>query len=127
MSGKKEIQRSANVDTVVASVPLPSADLIIYRFDQIDAQLEATNIKLDHMANSFATREEVANLRSERMAQLKVLENRIDVLVTTTDYLKETNQRQQGSIDTTRRMTTTGLAIMAIIVSALAVYFGVRK
>jgi hypothetical protein len=120
-------QTTTNVKEVVASIPLPSADLIIYRFDQIDAQLQATNTKLDRMTTSFVTKEEVANLKAERLAQIKVLENKIATLDTTVTFLSKTNDRQQGSIDVTRRITTVVLAVVAIIVSAAAVYLGVHK
>jgi len=120
-------QATVKIDSVVSSVPLPSADLIIYRFDQIDAQLEATNRKLDFMTNAFMTKEDGANQKAERLAQIKALETRIINLETNTTYLSKTNERQQGSIDVTRRLTSFGLAVMAIAMSALAVYFGVHK
>lgn len=44
---------------------MPSADLINFRFDQSDKQMSEVNRKLDHLTNSFVTKEEVAALRDE--------------------------------------------------------------
>lgn len=112
---------------VVPAVALPSADLIIYRFDSLDAQLKATNTKLDGMNNSFLTKEEAANLKAERMAQMKILDMRLETLEREQKNLVATDNRQQGSIDTSRRMLTYGLTILGIIVAAVTTYLGLHK
>jgi len=44
--------------TATATVPLPSADLITYRFDQTDKKFEELFVRLDSLSKNFVTKEE---------------------------------------------------------------------
>lgn len=63
-------------DTPIPTVPLPSADLIKYRFDQSDQnlkdfkketkeQFEQLNSKLDNMSQAFATQKDLDDAKKE--------------------------------------------------------------
>ncbi len=118
---------TTTTDRVVASVPLPSADLIIYRFDQIDAQLAETSHKLDNMSSSFLTKEESAAIKLENVQRQRDFDLRLVTLEKDIKSLVATDNRQQGSIDTSRRLTTYGLTLIGIIVAAMATYLGLHK
>lgn len=97
---------------VQASVPLPSADLITYRFDKIDATLDKFDKKLEAIAAAYVTRNEV----EERFREV---ENKLE-------KLKESDDRQQGTIDATRRITSIGLTVAGLILTALFIYVSYR-
>jgi hypothetical protein len=46
-------------DMPLTAVPLLSADLVKYRFDQIDGKMDKFDRKLDDLANNYYTKEEV--------------------------------------------------------------------
>ncbi len=126
----KTIRRTTTTETtadkVVASVPLPSADLIIYRFDQIDEQLRQTSDKLDNMTSSFLTKEEASAMKLESLQRSRDQDLRVVTLEKEVKELVATDNRQQGSIDATRRYLAIGLTLLGIIVTAASIYFGVR-
>lgn len=62
----------------VAAIPLPSADLINYRFDQNDRQFEKLNKKLDDMTTNFVTQAYITELKSESDAKHKDFQKQID-------------------------------------------------
>ena len=68
---------TANTKTV-ATVPLPSADLINYRFDQADRQFDKLNKKLDDMTTNFVTSAYVAQLVSDGDKKHTALQQQID-------------------------------------------------
>lgn len=41
-------------------VPMPSADLVTFRFDQIDKEMTSLHTKLDGLTVNFATKDEVS-------------------------------------------------------------------
>lgn len=62
--------RNPLTTNAVPTIPLPSADLIVYRFDQTDRRMDGLNLKvddgfnslgskLDNMVHIFATKEEL--------------------------------------------------------------------
>ncbi len=118
---------TTTADKVVASIPLPSADLIIYRFDQIDAQLAQTSHKLDNMSSSFLTKEESAAIKLENIQRQRDFDLRLVTLEKDIKTLVATDNRQQGSIDTSRRLMTLGLTILGIVVAALTTYLGLHR
>lgn len=106
---------------------LPSADLIVYRFDQIDDQLRQTNHKLDNMTASFLTKEESAAIKLENVQRQRDFDLRLITLEKDVKSLVGTDNRQQGSIDTSRRLITYGLTLLGIAIAALATYLGLHK
>lgn len=64
--------------SAVASIPLPSADLINYRFDQNDLQFEKLNKKLDDMTTNFVTQAYVAKLKADADEKHQNLQKQLD-------------------------------------------------
>lgn len=59
------MDQSVKTDNIVTSIPLPSADLITYRFDQTDKKFDDLNLKLDKLTNNFASKEELQYVKEE--------------------------------------------------------------
>lgn len=57
---------------------MPSADLINFRFDQSDKQMSEVSRKLDHLSNSFVTKEEVAAFRDECNMKIADIQRQAD-------------------------------------------------
>lgn len=53
------------IDQPVAAIPLPSADLITYRFDQTDKRFDELNETLKDFAGTFMTKEEIMSLKAQ--------------------------------------------------------------
>lgn len=70
-----------------ASVPLPSADLINYRFDATDKQFAELFVRLDKMSENFVTKEDFRN-RTEY----------VDKKLSTLDELKVQSDEMSGAI-----------------------------
>lgn len=109
-----------STDGVTGVVPLPSADLIKYRFDHLDKTLEMLSGKMDLMSAAYVPRTEV----DERLAALN---NKINTLANNQTKLKETDDIQQGSVDANRRFTTIGLAVLSIVAVLLAAWISAKK
>jgi hypothetical protein len=75
-------QNSPQVQGVTPTVALPSADLITYRFDQIDKSMSAMNVKLDLLTNNFITRKEADLLVKQGDEVAKEMSKRIDKMQT---------------------------------------------
>lgn len=70
--------QQAPIPGVTPTVALPSADLIVYRFDSMDKQMANLSAKMDAVASTFLTKEEAALMRQEREDKLNALAKRID-------------------------------------------------
>lgn len=105
---------------VGAAVQLPSADLIQYRFDNIDNTLEKFDHKLDKLANTYVPRTEI----EDRLSRLNA---KIDALGTAHGKLKETDDFQQGAINANRRFVAISLIILGIIVPTVTTYLVLHK
>lgn len=94
--------------------------VIAYRVAQLEKTVitgfKEHNEKLDTLVNNFASKEEVREL------MVKVAEHSREI-----KGLTATDNRQQGAIDTSRRLTAAAITILGIIVTALSIYFGVHK
>jgi hypothetical protein len=113
----------ATKTTIIEEPPVASEDannVIAYRVGKLESAVkegfEAHNVKLDKIVQNFAAKADVIELNRQ-----------VDILHTDVGLLKDTDARQQGSLDTTRRLTAIGLTLLAIAMSAVAVYFGVHK
>lgn len=93
--------------------------VIAYRVGQLEVAVrdgfKEHNQKLDSIITNFATKADLATVATE------VAELYRDV-----DSLKSVDARQQGSIDTSRRLLSLGLTFLGILVSAIAVYLGLH-
>lgn len=115
------------IETNVTAAPMPSADYIKLRFDQQDENvknvtqgLKDVNDKLDKLLATFITRSEITSLKASN-------DKRYEKLANTVGNLKSTNERQQGAIESTRRLITIGLSLLSIITAAVAVYAGLHR
>lgn len=63
---------------IPASVPMPSADLINFRFDQQDKKFDELNAKLDALTIGFLTKEEARNLKEEHDKDISALWKKFD-------------------------------------------------
>lgn len=104
------------VTNVQATVPLPSADLITYRFDNIDTQLKHFETKIDTITNAFLPREEAVTMRKD-----------ISTLNDKVTELHDTNIRQQGAIEANRRYFNIALTVLGIIVGGVTTYLGIHQ
>lgn len=52
---------------------MPSADLINFRFDKVEKTLEKFDIKLDHLGNTFETKEQAQEEYSQIWKELNAL------------------------------------------------------
>jgi len=99
------------------SDPDNAPGVIAYRVGQLEKTViqgfKEHNDKLDSLANNFVS---VADFQSLHGV---VDQNSKDITV-----LKAADQRQIGSIDTTRRIVAIGLTLFGIFVSAVAIYLG---
>lgn len=80
-------QPSDTIPRVVPTVPMPSADLINFRFDQQDKSIkelkadnkqnfDALSNKLDMLTNTFITKEEARVLKEERDAKFREIDKK---------------------------------------------------
>lgn len=65
-------------ELTVEQPKMPSADLINYRFDNIEKIQKSTNDKLDMLTNNFLTREEAQTLTQERDAKIADIQRQLD-------------------------------------------------
>lgn len=75
--------------TAIPAIPVPSADLINYRFDQNDKALkemkdestkrfDALNTKLDDITTTFLTKEEAHSLKEEHDKDIRAIWKKFD-------------------------------------------------
>lgn len=62
----KQPKDGLHFDGVIPTVPLPSSDLIVYRFDQTDKKIDALDKKFGEMTHVYATKEEF-NIITKRL------------------------------------------------------------
>lgn len=61
------VKRKSNMPEGIPTtpVPMPSADLVTFRFDQMDKEMSSLHSKLDNLTINFATKEEFATVQRQ--------------------------------------------------------------
>jgi hypothetical protein len=67
-----------SLQQITPTVALPSADLITYRFDQMDKSMASLNTKMDLLTNNFITRKEADLLIKQGEETWKDIDKRLD-------------------------------------------------
>lgn len=85
-------------------------------------QLDSINKKLDGLNMQYMPREEISLRLAEVMKTLATLTDTIAQHTLLLTNLKSTDDRQQGAIDASRRVTNLGLTVAGLIGTALFIY-----
>jgi tetrahydromethanopterin S-methyltransferase subunit B len=107
--------KNPDMQNVMASVPLPSADLITYRFDQIDTALGKLDEKMEKMTNTHVT-------RAEFITSVDEITKHFDKLDVVADALKEESDQAKGAI----RLLKGVIAFLAALAAILGALWWVR-
>lgn len=91
------------------AVVVPSADLITYRFDQLDTAVASLNDKVDKMSYAYVPKEEYV-LLTRQVADLQ-----------------KSHDNQNGEINANRRFVNVALTLLSIVVAGVAIYAGIHK
>lgn len=67
---------------------LPSADLVQYRFDQLDETMKAFDVKLERLITGGITRADVLEMRAANDKRVSALELKVDSIEAETDRVK---------------------------------------
>lgn len=126
MVSKKLVVNDASALTTVedTSVKIAVMNNDIKHINETLGRLEG---KFDAAINNFVTSDQLATQLANSNEKHKEQDKRINDLVVVVTALKQTDDQQQGSIDASRRFVTTGLALLAIAVTAVAAYVGLHK
>ena len=98
-------------------VPLPSADLIKYRFDHIDTTLSKMDLKIDSINSTAVPRLEVDS-------RLEGINKKLAEHTSQIAKLKETDDIQQGFIEANKERTSKTLLIASMIIVLLSAIIG---
>jgi Flp pilus assembly protein TadB len=113
MNGKRNTSQSDPVAS--GTVPLPSADLINYRFDQTDKKFEEMFTKMDNLGTSYLTKEEATAKRAEVEGRLKDHDDRLN-------HLESMADQQSGAITLLKLL----LILLTAVCTVLGTVLGVR-
>jgi hypothetical protein len=89
-------------------------------------QLDAINKKLDGLNVQYMPREEIYLRLTEVMKTLATLTDTVAQHTSLLSALKSTDDKQQGSIDASRRTVTTGWTIAGLLLTSLFIYVSWR-
>jgi hypothetical protein len=98
-----------------AVVPLPSADLINYRFDQTDGKFAEISRKIDKISGSFVTKEESFMKRQEYEHRFDEQDKRHEAVLGVVTELKSANDQLKGSVTAIKLLIGALTGIAAIV------------
>jgi TolA-binding protein len=107
MSSKK----NSTLEQPIATIPLPSADLLNYRLDQTDKKIDDLSVKIDGLTGSFLTKEEALMVRQQFEQKLTELQTQTVIQGTTLKALTSENDQVKGAI----KLLKGGMALLSVI------------
>lgn len=81
-------RQSNNQAQPIAAIPLPSADLVQYRFDQLDGTVKALDTKLERLITVGITKADVIAMSAANDKRVSELETKVEGMMTDMDKVK---------------------------------------